>query len=252
MSVQEKSLKNQIADVQSNLNTVDSQVQLQLTSVESTVQSHYQDIQTNVTAINQIGANVASNITRLASVENTLTNVEPIITDNVNRLDVVESSLSSEITRATSAEAGLINDVNLINTRLGFCQTMEYDGVLSTTNSYPFCMGAGVPSSSKFGFFIHKPFKLTGYSFHVESESTDINVALKIEGREYDPITKTIQGPNPTWIADASVGNTKFNVDYYMDAVEHIEGVVSVRVDSTAGVGNQSDRYRLTLFFEYF
>ena len=193
MSVQKKSLKNQIADVQ--------------TSVEVLSEATSESIQT------------------------------------------VETSLQNEVDRATFAENALQNNVNLINTRLGFCQTMEYDGSLSL-NTYPFCMGAGVPSSEKFGFFVNRPFKLTGYSFHVESESSGVNVALKIEGREYDPITKTVQD-TVTWDVDASVGNSKFNVDHYVNAVERIESVVSVKVVGSQ-LGAQSDRYRLTLFFEYF
>jgi len=222
MSVQEKSLKNQIADVQTGVETL----------TESTT-----------IGFDQVTTSMAS-VTTLA--EGNQTDIARIDTG----LSGVETDLQNEITRATVAEVGLTGDVNLINTRLGFCQTMEYDGALSI-NTYPFCMGAGVPSSEKFGFFVNKPFKLTGYSFQVESESTDINVTLKIEGRDYDPITKTVQGPAPTWDVDASVGNTKFNVDSYMNALEHTQGVVSVRVNG-AGLGAQSDRYRLTLFFEYF
>ena len=208
MSIVDKSLKNQIADVLSYVNEISGNTEAQITTLGDEIVTLSSGVQTNGDAIG-----------------------------------VLSSSLNSEIARATAAEL-------VLNSKLYFNVTMEYDGLM-VANSYPFTLGNGVPSAYNFGYFIPLQYELAGYTVQCVSSDQNLSLNFTIEGRNYDNVNGNFPVA-PSWTNQVSlVQSQKYKYDMLNLASPSPKppGCVTIKVINRGGVQALSDRYRVSLFF---
>jgi hypothetical protein len=183
------------------------------------------------------------------------------------RISDVEQGLTNEISRATGKEQILEQQLGnaevaiLENRRFAiFCETFEYDGLL-TTNTYPFSCGSGLQDSgTDFGLYIPYRFKLIGIS--LQSKDT----VLPAEPREGQSLELVVQSNAPgggiitsnNYVATRPYNYTLNN--YFTNTADSFEsavGVLSIKVgllttggDAQPTIGDLHSKYRVSLFLQ--
>ena len=174
MSGVEKSLKNQIGDVQTNVNTLASQATARFESIETSVGVNGTAIAAETTralgAEASLNSAIQAEITRATNAE--AVNAQSISAETsraTNAENALQSSLTSlvsaETTRATNAENALQTSINSVYSNSLSVLHAEYDGIVNQ-NAYNWSFGSGISSSGHaMGIPIPFPFKVIAICF---------------------------------------------------------------------------------------
>ena len=161
----------------------------------------------------------------------------------------VTALVTAERERAQAIEAPLRTDVDAALLSAGkrvFVQTMEFDGA-PVAGEYPFCCGAGVPSSAGFGLMVPFSYVITAFAFTCDAAGAVPPTRLEFE--LYSP-SRALQS---SFIVNPLHSTNKYVAGPLSQAGSG--GSVCVKIltvdDGNTGVPvNPIARYRLSIFIQ--